>query len=125
MVKRIYALTVILALAVAFAAVSLVSAQARDYSFEHQWAQIFINQDGTIDLTYNLTLTLHSGADIHAVDIGQPNGDFTIGQGQAVDQYENQLQTSDSSSGSNYLVTVNLNQPLTAGNTIWFTVTTN
>ncbi len=97
--------------------------RTRVYSFDHQWAQIFINQDGTIDLTYNVTLTLQSGADIHAVDIGQPKGDFTIGQ--AADQYGHQLQTSDDSSGSDYKVLVTLNQPLTAGNTIWFTLTTN
>ncbi len=123
MVKRICVLTVILALIISLTAMSLANAQERVYSFDHQWAQIFINQDGTIDLTYNLTLTLHSGTDIHAIDIGQPKGDFTIGQ--AVDQYGHQLQTSDDSSGSDYRVRVTLNQPLTAGNTIWFTLTTN
>ena len=123
MVKRSYFLAVVFALTVALAIVSVVNAQTRVYSFDHQWAQIFINQDGTIDLTYNVTLTLQSGADIHAVDIGQPKGDFTIGQ--AADQYGHQLQTSDDSSGSDYKVLVTLNQPLTAGNTIWFTLTTN
>ena len=123
MVKRFCLLSVILALTVALAAVSLVSAQDRVYSFDHQWAQIFINQDGTIDLTYNVTLTLSSGDNINFVQLGQPKGDFTVGQ--AVDQYGHQLQASDSSSGSNYQVKVNLYQPLTAGNTIWFTVTTN
>ena len=123
MVKRSYFLAVVFALTVALAIVSVVNAQTRVYSFDHQWTQIFINQDGTIDLTYNVTLTLQSGADIHAVDIGQPKGDFTIGQ--AADQYGHQLQTSDDSSGSDYKVLVTLNQPLTAGNTIWFTLTTN
>ena len=123
MVKRFCLLSVILALTVALAAVSLVSAQDRVYSFDHQWAQIFINQDGTIDLTYNVTLTLSSGDNINFVQLGQPKGDFTVGQ--AVDQYGHQLQASDSSSGNNYQVKVNLYQPLTAGNTIWFTLTTN
>jgi hypothetical protein len=123
MVRKALLLTVILALAVTSLLASLASAQSRVYTFDHEWAQIFINQDGTIDLTYNVTLTLASGDAINYVRLGQPKGDFTIGE--AVDQYGHQLQTSDSSSGSNYQVQVNLYQPLTAGNTIWFTVTTN
>ncbi len=123
MVKKAFSLTVILALAVASLFVGLVSAQNRIYDFSHEWAQIFINQDGTIDLTYNVTLTLSSGDDINFVRLGQPKGDFTIGE--AADQYGHKLETSDSSSGNNYQVQVNLYQSLTAGNTIWFTVTTN
>ena len=45
--------------------------------------------------------------------------------GNATDQYGNMLSTSDASSGSEYKVQVNFNSPLTAGRTIWFTVTTN
>jgi hypothetical protein len=123
MVRRAFLLTAILVLTVTSLSVGLVSAQDRVYTFDHEWAQIFINQDGTIDLTYNVTLTLASGDAINYVQLGQPKGDFTTGE--AVDQYGHQLQTSDSSSGSNYQVQVNLYQPLTAGNTIWFTVTTN
>ena len=123
MVRRAFLLAVIFALSVTSLSVGLVSAQDRVYSFDHEWAQIFINQDGTIDLTYNVTLTLASGDAINYVQLGQPNGDFTIGE--AVDQYGHQLQKKDSSSGSNYQVQVTLYQPLTAGNTIWFTVTTN
>jgi hypothetical protein len=123
MVRRAFLLAVILALTVTSLSVGLVSAQGRVYTFDHEWAQIFINQDGTIDLTYNVTLTLTSGDDINYVQLGQPKGDFT--RGEAVDQYGHQLETTDSSSGSNYQVQVNLYQPLTAGNTIWFTVTTN
>jgi hypothetical protein len=122
MVRRAFLLAVILALAVTSLSLGLVNAQ-RVYSFDHEWAQIFINQDGTIDLTYNVTLTLSSGANITYVQLGQPKGDFTIGE--AVDQYGHQLQKKDSSSGSNYQVQVKLYQALTAGNTIWFTVTTN
>jgi hypothetical protein len=123
MVKRAFLLTVILALTVTSLSAGLVSAQDRVYTFDHEWVQIFINQDGTIDLTYNVTLTLTSGDAINYVQLGQPKSDFT--RGEAVDQYGHQLETTDSSSGSNYQVQVNLYQPLTAGNTIWFTVTTN
>jgi hypothetical protein len=123
MVRKAFLLTAVLALTAISLSVGLVSAQNRVYTFDHEWAQIFINQDGTIDLTYNVTLTLTSGDPINYVQLGQPKGDFTIGE--AVDQYGHQLQTKDTSSGSNYQVQVNLYQPLTAGNTIWFTVTTN
>jgi hypothetical protein len=85
--------------------------------------KIWINQDGTIDLFYNLTLVLDSGSDIHFVTIGQPKRDFTIGQ--ASDQYGNSLSTSDASSANDFKVQVNLASPLTAGNKIWFTLMTN
>jgi hypothetical protein len=121
MVKHVFFLTVILALIIVLAASSSVHAQIV-YSVDHQWAQIFINQDGTIDLTYNITLTTDSGV-IHGFYVGQPKSDFTIGQ--AVDQYANQLHVSNANSGNDYRVDVTLNQPLTAGNSVWFTVTTN
>ncbi len=38
---------------------------------------------------------------------------------------ETNWRVSDASSGSDYKVDVTLNQPLTAGNSVWFTVTTN
>ena len=99
------------------------SAQSRSYHFNQEWAKIWINQDGSIDLFYNLSITLDSGDSINFINVGQPQGDFTIGN--ATDQYGNFLLTSDASSGSDYKVKVNLNSPLTAGQTIWFTVTTN
>ena len=73
--------------------------------------QIIINQDGTIDLTYNITLTINSGV-IHGFYVGQPKSDFTIGKA-CIDQYGNQLKVSDASSGSDYRFDVTLNQPLT------------
>lgn len=106
-----------------FSLVSQVSAQDREYYFGQEWAKIWINQDGSIDLFYNMSLTLESGNDINLIYIGQPNYDFTIGQ--AIDQYGNILQTSDISSSGDYKAQVNLNSPLKAGETIWFTITTN
>jgi hypothetical protein len=122
MVKRIFPLVMLLVLTFAVSSASYVNAQNVVYTVDHQWTQIFINQDGTIDLNYNITLTVTSGV-IHGFYVGQPKGDFT--KGQAVDQYGNQLQVSDASSGSNYRVDVTINQPLTAGKSIWFTVETN
>jgi len=122
MVKCACFLVVMLFLTVALMASSAVSAQNLVYSVDHQWTQILINQDGTIDLTYNISLTVSSGV-LHGFYVGQPKGDFTIGQ--AVDQNGNQLQVADASSGGDYRADVNINQPLTAGNSVWFTVTTN
>ena len=93
------------------------------YHLGHEWAKIWINQDGTIGLFYNISITLDSGDDINYVFVGQPKSDFTIGQ--ATDQYDRTLETSDASSGSDYKVRVRLYSPLRAGQTIWFTLITN
>jgi len=93
------------------------------YHLGHEWAKIWINQDGTIDLFYNISITLDSGDDINYVFVGQPKSDFTIGQ--AADQYGHTLETSDASSGSDYKVQVNLYSPLRAGQTVWFILITN
>lgn len=98
-------------------------AQSRVYHLEHEWVQIWINPEGTVDLIYDVILSLDSGSNINYILIGQPNGDFTIGQ--AYDQIGNSLTTSDQSSDGDYKVKVSFNQPLTAGTSIRFKVTTN
>ncbi len=115
-------LVLLLALTLAVSAASTTHAQNLVYSVNHEWAQIFINQDGTIDLTYNITVSVSSGV-MHGFYVGQPKSDYTPGQAQ--DQYGNSLQVARADSGSNYQVDVTLNQPLTAGNSVWFTVITN
>jgi len=80
-------LITLLTFTLAVSTASSVNAQNLVYSVNHEWAQIFINQDGTIDLTYNVTVTVTQGT-LHAFDLGQPKRDFTIGQ--ATDQYGNQ-----------------------------------
>jgi hypothetical protein len=125
MVKRTLVLAVTLALAFGFTAICFsgcANAQSIVYSVDHEWAQLFINQDGTVDLTYNITLTVSSGV-VHGFYVGQPTGDFTPGE--AVDQYGRSLGVADASSGSDHRVDVTMFQPLNAGNSIWFTVTTN
>lgn len=120
MVKQAYFLAVLFCLTIALAAASTVKAQSSIvYSVDHQWAQIFINPDGTIDLTYNVTLTVTQGT-IHSFDVGQPNRDFTIGE--AVDQYGNQL---NKYSYTPDVASVDFKQPLNTGDSIWYTITTN
>jgi hypothetical protein len=126
MVNRAYfALIVLLVLVLAAVAASSVHAQSLTYSVDHEWAQVFINQDGTIDLTYNITVSVSAGT-MHGFYVGQPKADFSFSStGAAVDQLGNSLQVADASSGGDYRVDVTLNQPLTAGQSVWFQVTTN
>jgi hypothetical protein len=124
MVKRTpIALIALLALTLAVSAATSVNAQNLEYTVDHEWAKVYINpEDGTIDLTYNITVTVTSGV-MRGYYVGQPKRDFTPAPG--VDQYGNKLQVVDATSGSDYRVDVTLNQPLTAGNSVWFQFTTN
>jgi len=93
------------------------------YHLEHEWVKIWINQNGTVDLFYNITITLDSGDPINYVEIGQPKRDFTTGI--AIDQNGHELETYDIRSEGDYKVRVKLFSPLTAGQTVWFTLITN
>src|SRR3990172_9468940 len=126
MVKRLRLIVAVFAMILTssiMTTINVVSAQTRVYHFGREYVQIWINQDGTIDLTYIMSLTLDSGPNINFVLIGQPNGDFT--RGEAVDQFDRGLSTYDASSGSDYKVRVTFIEPLTAGKTIAFNLTTN
>jgi hypothetical protein len=92
------------------------------FHIDHEWVEIWINSDGSIELFYNISITLDSGDLIHFAQVGQPRGDFITGQ--AKDQYGHTLLTSDIRSEDNYKVQVNLDSPLTTGHTVWFTLTT-
>ena len=122
MVKLSAVLVVLLVGLVCFSSVERIVAQ-KQYFFGQEWAQVWINSDGSIDLFYNVSLTLDFGQEINWISIGQPKGDFFIGS--AVDQFGNVLETADISSGSDYNVRVNLDSPLQAGQTVWFTLVTN
>jgi hypothetical protein len=111
--KRFHLIAIAFALFFVLVAVSTVAAQDIVYHIEHEWVKIWINQDGTIDLLYDMSLTLDSGPNIKYVLIGQPQSDFTVDE--ALDQYGHSLTTSDANSGSDYKVQVNLYEPLRAG----------
>lgn len=49
-----------------------------NYRVERQWIKIWINEDGSIDLLYNLTLAGDNGA-TSSINITQPNECFTVG----------------------------------------------
>ena len=119
MVRRTLIWLAVLALTLAASVASTAIAQNKVYSVDHQWAQIFINDDGTIDLTYNVTVSVSQGT-LTAFDLGQPNRDFEIGQ--AVDQYGNQLNTYKYTPD---VASVDFKQPLNPGDSIWYMITTN
>jgi hypothetical protein len=123
MVKPRFLLAILSVLLILVTFVGTVAAQ-RQYQLDHEYAEIWINpEDGTIDILYDISLTLNSGSAIKYVYIGQPTGDFDIGT--AEDQQGHTLSASDASSGSDYKVRVDLNSPLTAGQTVRFSLITN
>ena len=99
-----------------------VKAQSIQYHLDHEYAKIWINKDGTIDLSYDIKITCDQGT-IHYVNVGQPTGDFTIGQ--AKDENNHTLQTMDVSEGNNYRARVYLYAPITDSESIRFTLLTN
>jgi len=124
MVKTSSSLLVVLS--VTFMLMTFVGSSAAwvgTYHLDHEWVKIWINQNGTIDLFYNISITLDSGDDINFVYIGQPKKDFTIGN--ATDQYGNPLTATGVSQGEDYKVNVTIGNPIKAGQTRWFTLITN
>jgi hypothetical protein len=122
MVKKHHLATALFATFFLMALIGSGSAWTGTFHVDHEWVEIWINPDGSIELFYNITITLDSGDPINFVRVGQPRGDFVTGQ--AKDQFGNTLLTSDIRSGDDYKVQVNLDSSLTAGHTIWFTLTT-
>ncbi len=116
--RRLCILCVIIVLSLC---IRLSAAQALVYHLEQEGVKIWINQDGTIDLLYDIIIACDEG-ELHWVEIGQPNGDFTIGE--AFDENNTPLSTSDSSVGSDYKVRVNV-VDLNAGESVRFNLTTN
>ena len=101
----------------------VVYAQAITFHLEHEWVKIWINgDDGSIDLLYNITLTCDSGQ-INWIEVGQPTGDFTLGQ--AYDSARNALNIAKVIEGSYYAVRVNFGSPLRSGRSISFNIITN
>jgi hypothetical protein len=123
MVKSHFLLAALSAIFALMILTSSAAAWTGTFHIEHEWVKIWINQNGTIDLFYNITLTLDSGDNITYVLVGQPNSYFTIGN--ATDQNSNTLYPTNASQGTDYKVKVPLHTPLKAGQSIWFTLLTN
>jgi hypothetical protein len=107
---------------VASALTTPVSAQTVQYHVEKEWVRVWINQDGTIDLQYNLKVVCDQGS-FSYIFFDQPVGDFTLGE--ATDTNGHALRFEDATQGSDYKVRVYLDQPVTAGHAAEFFATTN
>jgi hypothetical protein len=123
MVKKHLLVTALFAMFFLMVLIGSGSAWTGAYHVDHEWVEIWIKSDGSIELFYNISITLEYGDPINFIQVGQPRDDFITGQ--AKDQFGNTLLTSDKRSGDDYKVQVNLDSPLTAGHTIWFTLITN
>ncbi|MGB9135488.1 MAG: hypothetical protein WCC63_07920 [Candidatus Bathyarchaeia archaeon] len=121
MVRLQVSLICMLVLVLSSGIMQAAKAQTLEYHLEHEWARIWINKDGTIDLLYDIQIACDSGT-LHWVEVGQPNSDFIIGE--AYDEDNNQLPATDSSSPGDYKVRVDL-VDLNAGESVRFNLTTN
>lgn len=91
------------------------------YHLEYEWVRVWINKDGTIDLLYDVRIVCDSG-ELHWVEVGQPNGDFTVGE--AFDENNNELTVTDTSTQGDYKVRVDV-VDLNGGESVRFNLTTN
>jgi hypothetical protein len=121
-VKKSQLLLLLIAFSFLLAMASLASAQNLEYHLDQEAVTAWIRSDGSIDLLYNITISVDVGQ-INYVTIGQPKGDFTISNG--IDQYGNSLQVTDTSSGGSYTVEAKLANTLLQGQTVQFAVITN
>jgi len=113
---------VLLALTLLVVCICAKTVWAQEYHVEKEWAKIWINTDGTIDLQYTVQIACDQGR-ITYVYLGQPTGDFKIGE--ALDSNGRALKVEDATDGSDYRVRVYLKEPLTDAQSAEFTVTTN
>jgi hypothetical protein len=104
-----------------FAGICIVETQTLLYHLEHEWVRVWVNQDGTVDLLYDVTIVCDAG-ELHWVEIGQPTDDFTVDA--AFDENNHLLPANDTSTPSNYKVRVDV-LDLTAGESVRFNLTTN
>ena len=102
---------ILLILCLTLLSIPLPSATAQvTYTVNQEWARIWINKDGSIDLQYNITMTYLSGSFQGIVTVGMPMGGFNIQY--ARDSSGNSLRCEDVSSGSDYAVDVYLKEPV-------------
>ena len=78
MVKKRHLPIVLIGIFIFLTFIPIAIAQTEiQYHLEQEWVEIWINQDGTIDLLYNISVRCDLGT-IHHVFVGQPNENFTI-----------------------------------------------
>jgi hypothetical protein len=98
-----------------------VRAQSIRYHLEHQYTKIWVNEDGSIDLFYDIEIACDSER-ITRVWIGQPNEDFALGE--AFDEDGNALEIFEDFE-EDPSVRVMFHTPIGAGESLRFNLTTN
>ncbi len=117
MVNRRHLIYIVLVSFVLTALVSNAFAQT-EYHLNYEYAKVWINKDGTIDLLYNMSVTCDSGT-IHWVKVGQPNSNFII---VSANDSNNDILTTGKTSDNG--VQVNLYTAISGGQTARFTLLT-
>jgi hypothetical protein len=101
--------------------ISSTEGQTVRYHLEHEYAKLWVNTDGSIDLLYDIDIACDQGS-FSQVFVGQPKDSFTLGV--AFDSNGNSLSIAkDMEQGP--AVQVSLSSPLSAGNHVQFNLTTN
>jgi hypothetical protein len=85
---------------------------AIQYRIDQEWVSLWINDDASIELHYNITITYESSAQGY-ISLGLPAKDFNIVS--VTDLSGNSLAWNDISSGSNYVIEVYLGHPMNPG----------
>ncbi|UCH37705.1 MAG: DUF2207 domain-containing protein [Candidatus Bathyarchaeota archaeon] len=86
--------------------------QTVTYRIDKEWATIWINEDASIELLYNITITYESNA-LGYITVGMPASGFYI---DSVTNLEGaQLTSDDISSGSNYQIEAYFGHPMSPG----------
>ncbi len=112
--RAVWLYLILIVLCIQITILEVPSAEAQvEYSVSQEWAQIWVNSDGSIDLQYNITLTYLSGSPQGIVTVGMPKGGFQIQN--AKDISGNGLQYSYLSNGVEVTLMgpIILNQPKT------------
>lgn len=91
------------------APIPITSAQVT-YTVNKEWVHLWINQDASMDLQYNITYTYLSGSPQGIFTVGIPKGGFKISY--VRDLLGNSLTYSDVSQGSFYGIDVTLKGPI-------------
>lgn len=86
--------------------------QAVTYRIDKEWATIWINEDASIELLYNITITYESNAQGWII-VGMPASGFYIDSVTNLDG--TQLTYNDLSSGSNYQIEAYFGRPMSPG----------
>jgi hypothetical protein len=119
MVKKRHLPIVLIGIFIFLTFISITTAQTEiQYHLEQEWVDIWINQDGTIYLLYNVSVTCDFGT-IHYVRVGQPNENFTIESAQ--DEANRTLNAIDTGEKR---VQVYLYTPISSGQTARFSLMT-